>query len=160
YMVPLMKLWNCQLPDRGVNGFGSQLPIFVSSMPAGFVRRLGASAGDVFYSGTFQAGGFNIGFIRIPSFAPSSPATPPATFRNEIAFFKQNTDGLIIDDMRNPGGSVSYLNSILAQVMPQTWRSIAFEVRATSNWVVSISSGLEQAKASGAPQSTIDLYQA
>ena len=160
YMNPLLKLWNCRLPDRGVNGFGSQFPIFLSSMPAGFTLRLGRTAADVFYSGTFQSAGFNIGFIRIPSFAPSSSTTAATAFRNEIAFFEQNTDGLIVDVMRNPGGSVSYLNQILALVMPTTWRSIAFEVRATSGWVASISSALEQAKALGAPQTTIDLYQA
>src|SRR5438445_5326748 len=26
YMAPLLKLWNCRLPDRAVNGFGSQSP--------------------------------------------------------------------------------------------------------------------------------------
>ncbi len=161
YMNPLLKLWNCQLPDRGVIGFGAQAPIFVGSMPAGFTQRLGRASADVFYSGTFQSGGFKIGFIRIPSFSPSiSTSAATTTFRNEIAFMEQNTDGLIVDDMRNPGGSVSYLNGILALLMPTTWRSIAFEVRATSGWVASISSALESAKSQGAPQATIDLYQA
>ncbi|HYS54244.1 MAG TPA: S41 family peptidase [Thermoanaerobaculia bacterium] len=157
YMTPLLKLWNCQLPDRGVLGFGAQSPIFVASMPAGFTRRLGATPADVFYSGTFQSGGFKIGYIRIPSFAPPNSTTATATFRTEIAFLEQNTDGLIVDVMRNPGGSVSYLNQILALLMPTTWRSIAFEVRATSNWIVQISSSIESAKAQGAPQTTIDL---
>ena len=56
--------------------------------------------------------------IRVPSFAPANSATATNTFRNEIAFFEQNTDGLIVDVMRNPGGSVSYLNQILALLMP------------------------------------------
>ncbi len=160
YMNPLLKLWNCRLPDRTVNGFGSQSPIFVNSMPAGFTLRLGRMPADVFYSGTFQSTEFKIGFIRIPSFAPANTTTAASAFRNEIAFFEQNTDGLIVDVMRNPGGSAAYLNQILALLIPTTWRSIAFEVRATSGWVVSISSALEQAKAQGAPQTTIDLYQA
>src|SRR5438093_13358913 len=104
YMNPLLQLWNCKLPDRTVNGFGAQSPIFVASMPAGFTRRLGATA-DVFYSGTFQSGGFKIGYIRIPSFSPPNSTTAINIFRGEIAFLEQNTDGLIIDDMRNPGGS-------------------------------------------------------
>jgi hypothetical protein len=161
YMNPLLKLWNCRLPDRGVNGFGSQFPIFVSSLPAGFTLRLGRTPAEVFYSGTFQSGGFKIGFIRIPSFSPAaSTTTATAAFRIEIAFFEQNTDGLIVDVMRNPGGSVSYLNQIVALLMPTTWRSIAFEVRATSGWVASISSSLESAKAQGAPQTIIDNLQA
>jgi Peptidase family S41/PDZ domain len=160
YMNPLLKLWNCRLPDRGVIGFGAQSPIFVSSMPAGFTLRLGKTAADVFYSGTFQSAGFRIGYIRIPSFNPSSTTTATTSFRNEIAFFEQNTDGLIVDIMRNPGGSVSYLNQIVALLMPTTWRSIPFEVRATSSWIVSISSSIESAKAAGAPQATIDQLQA
>ncbi len=160
YMNPLLKLWNCRLPDRAVNGFGAQSPIFVSSMPAGFTLRLGRTSAEVFYSGTFQSAGFKIGYIRIPSFTPSSTTTALTNFRNEIAFFEQNTDGLIVDVMRNPGGSVSYLNQIMALLMPTPWRSIAFEVRATSGWIVSISSSLEAAKAQGAPQTTIDNLQA
>ena len=160
YMAPLLKLWNCHLPDRAVNGFGSQAPIFVGAMPPGFVRRLGATSADVFYSGTFQAGSLRIGYIRIPSFSPSSTTTALNLFRTEIAFFEANTDGLIVDVMRNPGGSVAYTNALLALVMPTTWRSIPFEVRSTSNWIEQISTALESAKSSGAPQTTLDLFQA
>jgi len=160
YMQPLLKLWNCQLPDRAVNGFGSQSPVFVNSMPSGFTLRLGRMASDIFYSGTFEAGGYKIGFIRIPSFSPSSTTAALTAFQKEIDFFEKNTDGLIVDVMRNPGGSVFYLNQILSKVIPFTWRSIAFEVRATSQWVASFSSSLEQIKAQGGPQSIIDLYEA
>jgi hypothetical protein len=159
YMRPLLALWNCQLPDRAVNGFGSQFPIFVNALPASFMLRLGRAASEVFYSGTFTAGPYTIGFIRIPSYSPANPTTALAAFQKEIAFFEANTDGLIIDEMRNPGGSVSYLNQILSQLMPTTWRSIAFEVRATSSWVASISSSYESAKAEGAPQAILDQLQ-
>src|SRR5581483_9667800 len=159
YMKTLQKLWNLKLPDRFVNGFGSRSPVFVASLPAGFIRLQGGSSSDVFYSGTFQSGGFNIGYIRIHDFAPANPTTAVSSFRNEITFFEQNTDGLVVDITRNPGGSGSYLNQLLAQLMPATWRSIAFQVRATSTWVEEISSALESAKSGGAPQATIDLLQ-
>ena len=160
YMKPLLQLWNCKLPDRGVNGFGAVSPIFASSMPAGFTQRLGQKSADIFYSGTFDSAGLKIGYIRIPSFGVSSTTSATNTFLSEMAFFEQNTDGLVIDVMRNPGGSVSYLNRLLALVMPTTWRSIAFEVRATSDWVASISSSLESAKAQDAPLATINGLQA
>src|SRR5260370_5540095 len=160
YMQHLLKLWNCQLPDRAVNGFGSQSPVFVNSMPSGFTLRLGRMASDIFYSGTFEAGGYKIGFIRIPSFSPSSTTAALTAFQKEIDFFEKNTDGLIVDVMRDPGGSVFYLNQILSKVIPFTWRSIAFEVRATSQWVASFSSSLEQIKPQRGPQSIIDLYEA
>jgi hypothetical protein len=160
YMQPLLKLWNCQLPDRGVNGFGSQFPIFVNALPAGFIVRLGRSSADIFFSGTFAASGYKIGFIRIPDFAPADPTGALTIFQREIDFFEKNTDGVIIDVMRNPGGSVSYLNQILSTLIFFTWRSIPFEVRSTPAWVEQISSALEQAKALGAPQFILDLYQA
>ena len=159
YMQPLMQLWNCQLPDKAVVGFGALAPVFAPSMPSGFTQRLGGAATDPFYSGVFQAAEFKIGFIRIPSFAPASATAALAAFRQEIAFFQAETDGLVIDEMRNPGGSVSYLNSILSQLIPNRWRSIPFEVRATSSWVAAISSALESAKATGAPQEILDQLQ-
>jgi hypothetical protein len=159
YMQPLRKLWNCQLPDRGVLGFGARNPIFAPSMPNGFVLRQGTNAADVFYSGIFEDSGYKIGYIRIPSFSPANQTTATTAFQAEIDFFRANTDGLIIDVMRNPGGSVSYLNQILSRLFTNTWRSIAFEVRATSNWIVQISSALESAKAGNAPQSILDSLQ-
>jgi hypothetical protein len=61
--------------------------------------------------------------------------------------------------MRNPGGFLSYVNQLLSLVMPDQWRAMGFEVRATSEWVITFSRALEQAKALGAPQSLIDLYE-
>ena len=160
YMQPLLKLWNCRLPDREVNGFGSQFPIFANALPAGFTVRLGRSSAEIFFSGTFQAGGHTIGFIRIPDFAPADPTGALTIFQREIDFFEKNTDGVIVDVMRNPGGSVAYLNQILSKLIFFTWRSLAFELRATPFWVADISSSLEQAKAAGAPPSIINLLQA
>ena len=160
YMQPLLQLWNCRIPDRGVIGFGSQFPIFVNALPTNFAVRLGKSASDIFFSGTFAAGGYRIGFIRIPDFAPADPVGTLTLFQREISFFEKNTDGVIVDVMRNPGGSVSYLNQVLSTLIFYTWRSIPFEVRATPFFVEQISAALEQAKAAGAPQFILDLYQA
>jgi hypothetical protein len=158
YLAPLLRLQNCRIPDRTVLGFGSLAPIFAQSLPPGFVRRLG-SAGDPFFSGVFEAHGFRIGFIRIPSYSPTNTAAALTAFQNEMAYFQANTDGLVIDEMRNPGGSASYVNQLLSLVLPDPWRAMGFEVRATSDWVVSISSALESAKAARAPQNIIDLLE-
>ena len=162
YMTVLNRLQNCRLPDHGydrtVLGFGARAPIFASALAAlgdGFTRRLGGADTDVFYSGVFQRGDLKIGFIRIPDYAPANPQAALVQFVTEIAFFQANTDGLIIDEMRNPGGSVSYANTLLSLLFPSPWNSVAFEIRATSEWVIEISSALEDAKASGAPPSII-----
>ncbi|MBZ5617113.1 MAG: PDZ domain-containing protein [Acidobacteriia bacterium] len=160
YMKVLARLQNCLLPDKAVNGFGGLTPIFVASLPSTFVQRLGKTFTDPFYSGVFTAGGFKIGFIRIPSYAPLNQTTALTAFQTEIAYFQANTDGLVVDEMRNPGGSVSYLNLIVSLLMPNTWRSIPFALRATSELVVAISSAYESAKAQGAPQSILDLLAA
>jgi C-terminal processing protease CtpA/Prc len=96
---------------------------------------LGGLATDLFFSGTFEAGGKRIGFLRIPSFLPTNINLAINQFAGEIIFFQQNTDGLIIDDMRNPGGSVSYCEFLLTLLMPNTFRTLGFEIRATASWV-------------------------
>ncbi|MBI2688112.1 MAG: hypothetical protein HYX27_17545 [Acidobacteria bacterium] len=101
-----------------------------------------------------------IGFIRIPNFAPADFNGAILQFEREIVFMQASTGGLVIDDMRNPGGSVGYTNVLMSYLMHKGFRAMGFEVRATSNWVVSISSALESAKAQRAPQSIIDLLSA
>jgi hypothetical protein len=158
YRQVLNRLQNCRLPDKAVNGFGAQVPVFAASLPSSFVLRQGKSVLDPFYSGVFSAGAHSIGFIRIPSYAPTNPTAALTAFQTEIAFFQANTEGLVIDEMRNPGGSVAYLNAIVSYVMPSKWRSIPFELRATSEWVDAVSSSLVSAAAQGAPQNILDLF--
>ncbi len=158
-MQLLNRLQNCRLPDKAVNGFGAQVPVFAAGLPSSFVLRQGKSFQDPFYSGVFGANGHTIGFIRIPSYAPTNTTAALIAFQNEIAYFQANTEGLVIDDMRNPGGSVGYLNAIVSYLMPTQWRSIPFELRATSEWVIQISSAMVSAASLGAPQSYLDLLQ-
>lgn len=158
YLKVLERLQNCRLPDRSVLNFGARPPVFVNGMGSWFRRRLG-TADDVFYSGVFEAGDYKIGFIRIPNFSPAVPAAAFQQFAQEIAFFQANTDGLIVDVMRNPGGSVSYTNQLLAMLIPYNWNSVGFEVRATSGWVLAISTALESAKAQSAPNHIIALFE-
>ena len=158
YMAPLRKFQNCRIRDpQTILNFGSRTPIFAP--PPGFTQRLGTRSTDFFVSGTFSAGGYTIGFIRIADYAPSNSTTALNQFFGEIAYFQSNTDGLIVDEMRNPGGSVLYVNQIAQFLIPYRFRSIAFEIRATSTWVESISLALASAKAQAAPQYIIDQLQ-
>ncbi len=146
------RLLNFRLPrERAIVNYGSVAPVFLRSLPASFVVRLGRSAADPFYSGTFEADGFRIGYIRIPTFAPPDFIGPLTLFAREIAFFQENTDGLIVDVMRNGGGSSSYANELMNLLMYYRWRTLGVEIRATSTWIASISSTLASLRAQGAP---------
>jgi C-terminal processing protease CtpA/Prc len=158
YMAPLLQLQNAALPPReAVLGFGSLSPIF--NLPPEYTPRLPRTPGDFFTSGTIRSGGRRIGFIRIPSYGPSNANAAVQQFRQEIAFFQQNTDGLIVDQMRNPGGQVGYVNALLQLLIPNSFRTIGFEIRATSNWIIAISSALESARAQNAPEHVILLME-
>ena len=89
----LNRLQNCRLPDKAVNGFGAQAPVFAASMPSNFVLRQGRSSQDPFYSGVFSRGGYNIGFIRIPSYAPLNTTAALTAFANEIAYLSSQHPG-------------------------------------------------------------------
>ncbi|MGH9722356.1 MAG: S41 family peptidase [Bryobacteraceae bacterium] len=156
YMAVLRQLQRCEIQaPLTILGLGARSPIFAP--PAGFVQRLGRVQADFFYSGTFEAEGYKIGFSRIPSYSPPNAAAALQQFRTEIAYFQANTGGLVIDEMRNPGGSLSFLNSLTQLVIPYRYRTVGFQVRATSEWVVSVSRSLENARAQNAPQWVQDL---
>lgn len=119
---------------QGVLGVGALAPVFSNAMPAGFVRRLGAST-DFFYSGTFTASGYKIGFIRIPTYGPSDTTLALAQFQSEIAYMQANTDGLIVDQMHNPGGTLCYGENIVANLIPVNFRPIGYQIRATYEYL-------------------------
>ncbi len=140
----------------GVLGNGSITPVF--ALPQGFVRRLG-SGSDYFYSGTYVANGLRIGYIRIPSYNPSDQSAALAQFQKEIAFFQTNTDGLVVDEMRNPGGLLCYGENIVANLMSQNFHPIGYQIRATYEYLQMYGERLSAAKSSG-NQALIDQYQA
>ena len=144
---------------KAVNGQGATAPLFLGGMGARFQRRLGQVAGDPFYSGVIPAGPYKIGFLRIPTFSPADFNVALAAFQREIIFFQANTDGLILDVMRNGGGSVDYANTLLSLLLPTRYRTLGYEVKSNSGWVVSISSFIESVKAQGAPASFLAPYE-
>jgi hypothetical protein len=141
--------------DQGVLNQGSLSPIF--ALPQGFVRRLGAT-GDFFLSGTYMANGLRIGYIRIPTYGPSDTVAALAQFQKEIAFFETNTDGLVVDEMRNPGGLLCYGENIVANLIPTNFRPLGYEIRATYEYLNSFGGVLANAQAGG-NQTSIAQYQ-
>jgi hypothetical protein len=136
-------------------GQGSLAPIF--ALPQGFVRRLGATT-DFFFSGIYMANGLRIGYIRIPSYGPSDLVAALAQFQTEIAFLQANTDGLVVDEMRNSGGDLCYGESIVSSLIPTTFQPLGYEIRATYEYLSLFGARLAGAQAIG-NQTLIDQYQ-
>ena len=160
YLAPLRELQTMEFADTplGAAGFGSLFPPY--NPPAGFRLRLGGRTSDQFLSGTFPAGNKTVGFIRIPTMSPTSTTTAVSQFAGEIAYFKANTDGLVVDVMRNGGGSLCYTETLLSYLIPYPFRSTAYEIRATQYWVEAFSSLYYTAKDTGAEGWVTDLYAA
>jgi hypothetical protein len=159
YMQPVMPLLNASVSPEyySVLNIGGRLPIY--GPPPGFVIRRGLSSSDFIFSGTYASNGVRIGLIRIPNMSPSSAATALQQIDTEIAYFNANTDGLIVDVMRNPGGAVSFVESLAQRFIPYPFRTMGFEIRSTGSWLYSFAAQLVNALLSGAPFQTIENLQ-
>ncbi len=136
---------------KAVLGFGAVPPVF--ALPSSFVTRMGKTRFAELYSGVFQAQNLNIGYIRIPSFF-----VYPDTFQTEIDYMQQNTDGLIIDIMRNPGGDGCDAEDLLSRIMPAQFRTIGLEIRATRSWVSAYATAVQDAQDFGEPDDVVQQY--
>ncbi|OYW07400.1 MAG: hypothetical protein B7X34_11070, partial [Acidobacteriia bacterium 12-62-4] len=123
---------------RHLTGFGSRAPVF--RLPENFVQRLGRNRADYFYSGTFEREGKRIGYIRISDFQPvdfSLLSVPLRQWATEIAYLKANTDGLVVDVMRNPGGYGCYGAELMGYLTTKPYFTFGNELRPTLEWVQS-----------------------
>lgn len=153
----LTRLQNSQAADlEGILDYGSRAPVF--DLPEGFELRVGRSASDVLFSGIYRSGDYRIGLIRIPSYGGDT-STGLRQFTAEIQYMKENTDGLVIDQMRNPGGNLCYGQNIVARLVNEPFRPMLYEIRATWSWVMDFQAGLNAARTAHASQSVIDSWQ-
>ena len=143
----------------GVLNFGSRTPIFVGGLPPTFTRRLGGNAADFFYSGTFKHEDLTFGYIRIPNYAPPSQATALQQFQREIDFMAANTDGLIVDEMRNTGGNLCFGEEIASRLIPYQFKATGFQLRAFWTRLLGFYNAMINAKAQGAPADVIARYE-
>ncbi len=159
YMDPIRPLLNSRVPETitGILGYGSRSPIY--SPPAGFVTRLGTQSSHFFFSGTYVTNGVRIGLLRIPSESPSSTTVALQQLNQEIAFFNTNTDVLVVDITRNPGGILTTAEAFAQRLIPNTFRTVGFEFRASALEVFLFAQRLTLAQNSGAPPDIIQNLQ-
>lgn len=142
--------WSGVNTDEGLLNYGGPTPIF--ALPAGFQIRLGLLSTDFFFSGTFRAQGMTIGYLRIPNYSPPNQALAVTQLQTELAYFQANTDGLIVDEMRNTGGSLCFGETVMTNLTPYRFNATAFLVRPYrgrvtqfyNQWQSAISLGMEQ----------------
>ena len=155
YMDPIRPLLNVNVTRDyySVLGFGSRFPIF--ALPAGFTDLNGACATCIvrpgeplfYFFGTFTTpAGVRVGFVRIPSMSPPSSATALAQLDRAMTVFTANTDALLVDVMRNPGGLVSFVEAVSQRLIPTPFNTIGFEIRATNAWLFSFAAQLTNAR--------------
>jgi C-terminal processing protease CtpA/Prc len=138
-----------EVPRRYLLGWGSRTPTF--ALPPNFQLRLGRAASDFHFSGTYDFNGTRIGYLRFPNFAP--PSTPAAIqeLDREIAFLQENTDGLVIDVMRNTGGGC-YMLDAASRLIPYPFFFFGEEIRVTYDRLTSYEVALRQARARNADE--------
>jgi hypothetical protein len=155
YLDPVRPLLDVSIATRpnAVLGFGARAPVF--ALPAGFSVRLGTQSSHFFFSGTYVSNGVRIGFLRIPTMSPPSATVALQQLDQEMAFFNANTDVLVVDIMRNPGGSVDVTEAFAQRLFTSAFHSIGFEIRATAAWVDAIVRAVTGSQAAGAPPDVV-----
>lgn len=156
YMDPIRPLLHSGVPETtsGVLGYGARTPIY--SRPAGFVTRLGTLSSHFFFSGTYVSNGVRIGLLRIPNEAPPSTSVALQQLNQEIAFFNSNTDVLVVDITRNTGGNLLTAEAFAQRLIPNPFRTVGFEFRATALEVASFAQRLTLALNAGLPPEVIE----
>lgn len=145
-------------------GYGARTPYY--RLPAGFRVRRGAAASDFTLSGTYEADGKRIGLMRIPSFSPANILAAIREIDAEVTFFNANTDGLVIDVSRNPGGICQLVTDVAARFIPRPFYVTPHQLMATQTEIQRTANALANARAFGAPwvvatyQFTLDALRA
>jgi C-terminal processing protease CtpA/Prc len=158
YRLPLLYMHKSRLPNKkSVLNFDVLQPVF--NLPSNFVQRLGNGPEDVFFTGTYKSGSKTIGYIRIADFEPNDEGGAESAFDGEIAYMEQNTDGLVVDVMRNPGGDVCYTEDLESRLMTKSFHDAVFELRPLLSDVQAFQYATEEAIAEEAPTYVIQILQ-
>lgn len=140
-------------------GWGQRAPYF--GLPDGFTARRGQAPTDNFFTGTYMANGLRIGYLRIPNFAPQFGSLAAVReLDTEIAYFKANTDGLVVDVSRNTGGGCVGID-YASRLIPQTFTGFSEQLRPTQSLMNSFESQLRTARLLRSPGwviSTLEFY--
>jgi hypothetical protein len=133
---------------------GQLLPIY--RLPEGFQQRLGRSPREAFFSGTYTAGGHKIGYLRIGTFAIQT-GLELGQLDSEIAYFQDNTDGLVVDAWGTGGTTYCYSEELAARFFTNPFQTVGYALRATRDWISVFESRLSLAPSSQRDQAQANL---
>ncbi len=136
-------------------GYGSVRPVW--DLPSGFVIRQGRNSSDYFLTGTYQSEGKRIGYMRIGAFDTLSTGQTQL-LDAEINFFNANTDGLVVDVMRNPGGGCSLATIAQRLMSAPTFTHFSETIRPTFDQVAAYDEIISLLEVLGAPTYLLELY--
>lgn len=138
---------------EAVRGYGAVTPIW--SLPDGFQVRLGRNPGDFFFTGTYTRDGLRIGYLRLRNFGFTSPASLNQ-LAAEIQFFNNNTDGLVVDVMRNTGGLTCSAANTISMLIPNRAEANTLSFRPRPDHIQAWDRMIAEATASRAPEHILD----
>ena len=84
--------------------------------------------------------GRKMGYVRIPEYAPRNRVTAAKEFAKIINMFNSNgAEGLVIDEVNNPGGSVAYLYALASMLTDKPLK--------TTDWYYSVTKEVARSEA-------------
>ncbi len=146
---PVSEATETTLPE--VQSIGAVSPVY--ALPANFQTRLGRGRTDTIYSGSYESGGKKIGYLRISNFSNST--TFFTQLDTEVAWLNDNTDVLVLDQMRDRLNSICAAERAAARFTGKPFLQPGFEVRATWTNVLNFELAVESAIDNGADDQTI-----
>ena len=116
-----------------------------SYMPALGEKTWETSADNPFHAYIFKAAdGRMMGYVRIPSYTPEDADKAVVAFREIIQKLEAETEGLVIDQLNNPGGSVFYLYTLASMLTKQALETPLHQMAITQADVMEAQNLLDQ----------------
>ena len=119
---------------------------FAIGAPKSYVPELGTKTFEYdrgfFHTRIFRtAAGKNIGLVRIPSYGAG--ANESREFQQIVKLLEERTDSLVIDQVRNPGGSVPFLYSLASMLSRQPLAAPYHRIALTPSDIIDAENTLE-----------------
>lgn len=87
-----------------------------------------------------------LGYIRLPSYVPKNTVEAVEAFGKIMNMFETATDGLVIDQVNNPGGSVFYLYTLVSMLTDQAIATPKHEMSLSQDEVLQAYNSLQELK--------------